>query len=85
MTPEEKDLLQRAVELGEENNRLLKKLHRSSVLSLVFRIVYWALILFLSFGAYYFIQPYVNQMLPLLTATSSDVSAIKNIGTMFNK
>ncbi len=60
MTPEEKSLLERTCKLAEENNRLLKGIRRSARWSSVMRYVYWIIIIVLSFGAYYFIQPYVN-------------------------
>ena len=60
MTPEERALLERTASLVEENNKILHSLRRSNRLSTAMRIAYWALIIVLSFGAFYFIQPYLN-------------------------
>ena len=63
MTPEEKSLLERTYALSEENNQLLKSIRRSGRVRTVFHILYWAIILALSFGAYYLVQPYVTTLL----------------------
>jgi hypothetical protein len=62
MTPEERSLLERTAALTEENNAILHKMRRSSRWQLVFQIFYWVLILGLTFGAFYFIQPYINSL-----------------------
>ena len=60
MTPEEKSLLERTYKLVVENNDLLHRMRRSARWASVIRYTYWIVIIVLSFGAYYFIQPYVN-------------------------
>ncbi len=62
MTPEERSLLERTASLAEENNKILRSLRRSGRISLAMRIGYWAVIILLSFGAYYFIQPYIETL-----------------------
>ena len=66
MTPEERSLLERTASLAEENNKMLRSIRRSGRVALAMRIGYWVIILVLSFGAYYFIQPYVESMTSLL-------------------
>jgi hypothetical protein len=66
MTPEERSLLERTASLVEENNKILISLRRSGRWSLAMRIGYWAIIIVLSFGAFYFIQPYVQMMTGLV-------------------
>jgi hypothetical protein len=70
MTPEEKELLNKTYKLVEENNGILKSMRLSNRVSTVFRFAYWFIIIALSFGAYYFIQPYMN----FLTETINSVS-----------
>ncbi|HTK33569.1 MAG TPA: hypothetical protein VL335_03465 [Candidatus Paceibacterota bacterium] len=70
MTPEEKSLLERTYKLVEENNDILIKMRRGARITNIMRIVYWAVILIVSFGAYYFIQPYLNFMLGSLGSLS---------------
>lgn len=70
MTPEERELLDKTYKLVEENNGILRSMRLSNRVSTVFRFAYWFIILAISFGAYYFIQPYLN----FLTDTLGSVS-----------
>ncbi len=60
MTPEERSLLERTHHLVQENNEILHKMRRSHRLGLVLRIFYWVIIIGISFGAFYLIQPYID-------------------------
>ena len=71
MTPEEKSLLERTLKLAEENNGLLKGLRRSNRVSTVMRILYWVVIIALSFGAFYLIQPYFTFLTGLTGGSST--------------
>ncbi len=62
MSPEERQLLIQTHRMVEENNALLRKMHRSALVGRIFSILYWVIIIGLSVGAFYFIQPYVNQI-----------------------
>jgi len=63
MTPEEKSLLERTHKLAEENNAILHGLRRSARWSTVFKVAYWFVIIGVSVGAFYAIQPYMNMLL----------------------
>ena len=63
MTPEEKSLLERTYKLAEENNSMIRSMRRSARISNIMRAAYWAVILIVSFGAYYLIQPYLETMI----------------------
>ncbi len=71
MTPEEKSLLERTYKLSEENNKILISMRRSARVASILRYAYWVVIIVLSFGAYYAIQPYVNVMLGSLSSLTS--------------
>ncbi len=60
MTPEERSLLERTHELAEDNNKMLRSIKRSGRISMILRILYWAVIVGVSVGAFYFIQPYID-------------------------
>lgn len=60
MTPEEKALLERTAALAEENNAILRGLRRSNRTAVIMRVLYWVVIIGLSFGAFYLIQPYFS-------------------------
>ncbi len=62
MSPEEKELLKRAVALGEENNEILRGMQRSMRIQRFVRIAYWIFIVGSAVGAYYLIQPYLESL-----------------------
>ena len=71
MTPEERSLLERTHELAKENNELLRNLKRRARLSNVMKILYWVVIIGISLGAFYFIQPYVDMVRGLTGGSST--------------
>jgi hypothetical protein len=78
MTPEEKSLLERTYKMAEENNSILRSIRRSNRIAAAMRILYWVVIIALSVGAYYFIQPYMTLMLKSvnsLSGLSSDLNS----------
>jgi hypothetical protein len=60
MDPEMRRLLQNIAANTEENNVILKKLHRSMIWGRVFTTIYWVAILALAVGSFYLIQPYIE-------------------------
>ncbi len=62
MTPEERSLLENTHQLAKENNELLHAMKRRARLGTAVKVFYWAVIIGLSFGAIYFIQPYVDML-----------------------
>lgn len=48
--------------LLEENNHILRKLHRSVIWGRIFKIIYWVVIIGVAIGAFYFIQPYIESL-----------------------
>ena len=83
MSPEERQLLIQTHRLAEESNALLRKMHRAAIWSTIFRVLYWAVIIGLSVGAYYLVQPYVDQLQKVYSGFEADVSAAKDIGSQF--
>ncbi|MEK7585844.1 MAG: hypothetical protein AAB477_01255 [Patescibacteria group bacterium] len=79
MDPETKQLLKESLELSKENNHMLKKMVRSQRWTNVYRVVYWGIIIFSSVGAYYFIQPYLSNLVNVYTG---GVSGLGNISDM---
>lgn len=62
MTPEERRILMETRRLAEDNNAMLRKIQRSQRASLVIKVLYWIVIIGLSVGAFWFIQPYTNAL-----------------------
>lgn len=63
MSPEEKSLLERVAKLSEDNHQMLKSLYSAMRWGRAWRIFYWVLIIGISIGAFYFIQPYIDQLM----------------------
>jgi hypothetical protein len=88
MNPEEKQLLQKTYDLAEENNKILHKLKRANTRSVLFRWFYWIVIIGVSIGAFYFIEPYVKVSMDAyknLQAELSNVKAVTNKVSNFIK
>ena len=77
MSPEEREVLNRAVLLGEENNKLLRYIKRSMRVSQIVSFVYWVIIIGSAIGAFYFLKPYIGQIESLYGSASSVLKNIK--------
>ncbi len=77
MTPEERQLLIQTHRMVEENNKLLRKMHRAAIWGRIWHIFYWVVIIGLSVGAYYFIEPYVGQIQGLYGGLKGDVENVR--------
>ena len=82
MSPEEHELLKKSADLAEENNDMLRKMQRSIRLGQTMTLVYWIFIVGGAVGAYYFIQPYLNQIMSTLGSYGATTSSLN--GSMSN-
>ncbi len=62
----------------EQNNQLLVKIRRVQKQGQLFKIFYWVLILLATFGAFYYIQPYLSGILEAYTGIQSSQEQLKN-------
>ncbi|MEX0934962.1 MAG: hypothetical protein WDZ70_01395 [Candidatus Paceibacterota bacterium] len=53
--------------LIEENNELLHKMHSAQVRGKIYRFIYWIVIIALALAAFYFVQPYIEQVRNMYT------------------
>ena len=58
-------LLERNIALSEENNKMLRRLQSNMRWGRFIHAVYWIIIIGSAFGAYYFLQPYIDQLLQI--------------------
>ena len=79
MSPEERELLNRSVILGEENNIILRSLRRSQRVSHLVTLLYWVLIVGSAVGGYYLLQPYVDQVVSVYNTAKS---TLNNFGSV---
>jgi len=73
-----KELLQKNLETSEESLKILRKMHRANILGRFFWILKWAVIIGLSFGVYYYIEPYLQAIMNNLSIISSGVNEVRN-------
>lgn len=61
-----KQLLRKNIEVSEESLKILRKINRAAVMGRFFRFFKWVVIIGISVGAYYYIEPYVGRLTDLL-------------------
>jgi hypothetical protein len=71
MDPESKKLLEDTLELEQENNKILRSMKRSLFWSRIMTGLYWLIIIGISVGAFYFLQPYFNRISSLYNSIFS--------------
>ena len=77
MDPESKKLLQETLELAKDNNEMLHSMRRSQRISNIMSIVYWVFIIGSAVGAYYLIQPYVDQLMEAYGSASDTIKSFQ--------
>ncbi|HVS79406.1 MAG TPA: hypothetical protein VHF05_00320 [Candidatus Paceibacterota bacterium] len=76
----ERDLLERILDLTEENNKILRKIERANRWSLIFRIIYWLFVIGAAVGIYYYIQPYQESLIHAYQTLQSFVDQMHHLG-----
>ena len=79
MDEETKKLLEENLALSKENNKLLLKIRSVQRWARITRIFYWFLIIGVSIGAFYFIKPYLGNLLNVYTGGVSGINNISDI------
>ena len=79
MDPEVKQLLEKNLALSQENNELLKKVHKIQRWAQITRIAYWFIILGIAFGSFYFIKPFLGSITSLYSGGVSNVNNLQDI------
>ena len=82
---ETKQLLRRSIELAEENNDMLHKMRRNSRIQGAFKAFYWLVIIAVSFGSYYYLQPYLQKALALYDQAQSSINAVNSFKSSFGR
>lgn len=79
MTPEERQLLIQTNRLVEENHAMLRKMRRAALWGRAWHLLYWLIIIGISVGAYFYVQPYIDQLLNLYGGVKGDVKAVQGV------
>ncbi len=82
MTPEEHRMLVEIRDMVIENNKAVKSLERTNRVGIALKAVYWLVILGASFGAYYFIQPYVDMLKGSITQVEQNPGKVADAFTI---
>ncbi len=77
MDLEVKQLLEENLKISKENNDLLLKIRSVQKWAQITRIFYWVAIIGASFGALYYLKPYLGNLMNVYTG---GVSGINNFG-----
>ncbi len=80
MDANEKSALFRLLELTEENNKLLRKLYRGTLVHRWVTISYWVIIIGLSLGAFYFVQPYLDTLGVTYDVLRQRIEEVQSVG-----
>jgi hypothetical protein len=79
MDSNEKELLEKTYEMVKENNNILKSIRNSNRWSALFRVFYWIIIIGISIGAFYYIQPYVDVAIKTYKSLQGDLKNVKSV------
>jgi len=74
-----KEQLTETQKLAQENNKILQHIQRSARANLVFRVVYWALIIGSMLGIYYYLQPFLGNIVETFNVLISVPEKIQNL------
>jgi len=85
MDPYTRKLLEDILGLTQENNKLLKKMHRASVWGHIFSVMYWIIIVGAMLGSYYYLQPYIDVLIGAYQTLMSSVESVQNLGNAMPK
>lgn len=79
MEPMYKDKLDRTFELAEENNKMLKKILRSMRWSRIIRVISAIIVIGVSIGVFYFLQPFFKQIAETYTTFRDSVNSLGGV------
>lgn len=85
-TNELKELVRQSIALSQENNKMLHAMRRSSRWSFILRILWWLTIFGVSSAVYYYyLAPYVMQLLNLYQSAQHAIEQAQQVGSQFGK
>ena len=78
MDPEAKQLLQKALALAEENNKLLHKVRGVQKRATLWQGLKYLLIIAIALGSFYYIEPYLNKVMDLYSSVTGMQQKLDN-------
>ena len=76
----ERDKVDELLDLTRENNRILRKMHRSMVWSQIFSFIYWLFILGALGWSYYYFQPYIQKYIGTYERLMNTLNSVEQQG-----
>ena len=73
-------LLKENLELSQENNKILRSMRSSARWSRFFKIIFWLVIIGTTAGTYYYLQPFLTEMMKAYQGIVSGANKIGEIG-----
>ena len=73
-------LLKENLELSQENNKILRSMRSSARWSRFFKIIFWLIIIGTTAGTYYYLQPFLAEMMKAYQGIVSGANKIGEIG-----
>ncbi|MEK7575916.1 MAG: hypothetical protein AAB491_02430 [Patescibacteria group bacterium] len=70
-TDDLKKLLEKNLEVSKESLSILKKIQRARTIDMAFKLIKWIIIIGLSVGLYYYIEPYVRDYTGIFKSINS--------------
>jgi len=77
MDPESRKLLEETLALAQENNKILHGMRRSMRMQRIMSFLYWIFIVGTALGAYYLIQPYIEQLMEVYSGAGDVLNNLK--------
>jgi hypothetical protein len=82
--PELKDLLQKNLESSQETLKVVKGMRSIQRWGSFFTVLKWIIIIGITFGSFYFIQPYLNGLIDTYTQLNETVNGVQKVGDSIN-
>jgi len=82
----EKELMRKNLEVSQESLKLLKKMHRARMVGGVIKVFKWTIIIGISLGSYYYVEPYLRPMINAVSGiTSGGARQVQGTGEAVNQ
>ncbi len=79
MSPEEKRLLEEALLLSRENNKILKKMRRGQLIGNILGSLKWIILIIVTIWSWFLVQPYFEKMLQMYTQVQEASNSVNNL------
>jgi hypothetical protein len=83
MDPESKRLLEETLELTQENNKMLHKVRSIQKWATFWSLLKVFLVIGIALGSFYFLEPYINNVLDLYSSISETTEKLNGTGSAF--